>query len=177
MKTKAKVVMWSFVAMPFVIAIMLVGMWGQKSQIEHELGAVSWETLSAITGGAEGGDCVVWEENFLCSSDGFPQTEDCSGCVNLNAETNPQTVKIGSGEQVTTITCGSSTKVANYIQNVDCTAVTTCEYVKEPGVTCEYNSFVMQCTGPFNPDLACYYLSGDPPAVWDSKDHAECLDP
>ena len=72
MKINAKVVMWSFVAVPFVVAFVLFGVAERKVQAKYEIGPVAWGEMNLVIGGGEGGceykstACDGASDNIAC---------------------------------------------------------------------------------------------------------------
>jgi hypothetical protein len=77
MKTNAKVVMWSFVAVPCVVALVLAGIGGHKTQAKYELGRVTWSEMAGIAGGGNEAatGCKDWDQDCSGSNSG-----SCSVC-------------------------------------------------------------------------------------------------
>lgn len=80
MKTKTKAVMWAFVAVPFVIALVFAGMGGQKTQAKYELGPVAWSELSMISGGITEHPYGCGEHDVNCGTGPSVYYVKCDRC-------------------------------------------------------------------------------------------------
>jgi len=85
MKANAKVVMWAFVAVPFVVVFVLALVGGQKTQAKYELGPVAWSEMGKINGGATEGPGCYQQNNPNCGGTGGKSNRTCSGTASTAA--------------------------------------------------------------------------------------------
>jgi hypothetical protein len=87
MKKNVKLLLWSFVVVPFVVAaVMVFCLNGQNSTVKPELGPVGWDKMMKITGGAVESTDRCGEEEVNCGTGGV-QVNSCDKCDEWNLTT------------------------------------------------------------------------------------------
>ncbi len=84
MRTNAKILLAVSAVLVLVTIIAFYGTTGQKVQARSDLGPVTFGEMIGVTGGAEGGDCIIGEQKY-CRGAAFQFSPDCSGCAETRA--------------------------------------------------------------------------------------------
>jgi hypothetical protein len=88
MKKNIKLLLWSFVVVPFVVAAVTVFcLNGQNSTVKSELGSLSWDSMTKIYGGGGEAGCHMAVEDCTGTTNSQPYVT-CA-CVNGYVTTDP----------------------------------------------------------------------------------------